>query len=878
VNVNTQATLHSNPGNPARHPFGELLAQYRARKPGLTQTRLAELAGYDQAVLVRMAQGKKDLTGPSGRERVVRLIETLADQGALTTLDEANGLLMAADMPPLFEKQPAEARLLARLVRASASHRVRRTNLPAPLSSFVGRVQEVSDVRRLLSEARLVTLTGAGGSGKTRLAQQAAADGLIAYPDGVWYAELAAIADAALIAEAVTRVFGLPAGDRPALDQLADFIRERHTLLVLDNCEHLIEGAAGFAIALLRECPRLSILATSREALNVEGEAAWRVPPMQPDEAARLFAERARLSRPSQPLSPSDATVAHICARLDGMPLAIELAAARLSAMRLNDVAARLDDRFNLLTRGRRGALPRHQTLRALIDWSYDLLDEDEKVIFCKLGVFVGGWELDLATMLIGADAEEKLTQLVNKSLVVMEEREGHTRYRYLETVREYALEKLAEAGELTAMRAQHAEAVAQLAEQAEMPLRGPHQKAWIARIARDQANVNAALAWSFGPGGDALVGCRIVSVLKIVWLTSVHALDAERWIRMANEAMTSTMPARVRAALISLRATHNFTGTSQDIAGEFEQALALYREANDPIGIADAIYNVAACRLDVDEHDNAAWAMLRQSIQLADEARDVIVANCARSSLAGWLQITFKFDEAEALLRESIQRCREQHDLANLTLMLRGLGHVHLERLRFAEALSLFEEAERIARELQSPIEEIFTTGHVAETHRFLGDLRRSVEINEQVLDFARSHVNVMWQALPVMLLAKALNDSGESDRAVSLVTEQIEAFHRKGVRNPDWFLTLFDALAVAHSGAGDYVRAARTRGCADMCLHAVKHRRWLHNDWEYAPYLTKARAALGDDAYDAAYAAGRAMTLEQVIDSALSETLSRG
>jgi predicted ATPase len=871
VNVNTQATLHSNPGNPARHPFGELLAQYRARKLGLTQTRLAELADYDQAVLVRMAQGKKDLTGPSGRERVVRLIETLADQGALTTLDEANGLLMAADMPPLFEKQPAEARLLARLARASASHRVRRTNLPAPLSSFVGRIQEVSDVRRLLSEARLVTLTGAGGSGKTRLAQQAAADGLITYPDGVWYAELAALADAALIAEAVTRVFGLAAGDRPAFDQLADFLRERHTLLVLDNCEHLIEGAAGFAMALLRECPRLSILATSREALNVEGEAAWRVPPMQPDEATRLFAERARLARPSQPPSTGDATVAHICARLDGMPLAIELAAARLSTMSLSDVAARLDDRFNLLTHGRRGALPRHQTLRAMIDWSHDLLGEDEKVIFRRLGVFAGGWELDLAAMLIGADAIEKLIQLVNKSLVVMEEREGHTRYRYLETVREFALEKLSEAGEIEPIRKRQAEAVAQLAEQAEMPLRGPHQKAWIARIARDRANFDAALTWSFGPAGNALVGCRIVSVLKIVWLSSTHSMDAERWIHAANEAVTDAMPARVRAALISLRATHNFTGTFQDIVGEFERALALYKEASDPIGIADAIFNIASVRLEIDEHDAPAWEMLRQSIQLADEAGDMIVANCARLSLAGWLQITFQFDEADMLLRESIQRCREQHDLANLTKMLGQLGHIHLERLQFQEALSLYEEAALIARELQSPLDEIFTTGLVAESHRFLGNLRRSIKINEQVLDFARTRVNVMWQALPVMLLAKALNDGGESARAVALAMEQIRAFHRKGVRNPDWYSALFDALAVAHSGAGDYVRAARIRGCADMCLHVVKHRRWLHNDWEYAPYLAKARAALGDEAYEAAYAEGYAMPLEQAIEVAL-------
>ena len=218
-----------------RHPFGELLAQYRARKPGLTQTRLAELAGYDQAILIRMSQGKKDLTGPSGRERVVRLIDTLTDQGALTTLDEANALLLAADIPPLFERQPSEANLITRLSRLAPGQRVRCTNLPASLTSFVGRAQEIAEARRLLGLTRLLTLTGAGGCGKTRLAQRIAADVLINYSEGVWYAELAALSDSALIPDVVARALGLVVSDRPAQERVLDYLRERHILLVLDN-------------------------------------------------------------------------------------------------------------------------------------------------------------------------------------------------------------------------------------------------------------------------------------------------------------------------------------------------------------------------------------------------------------------------------------------------------------------------------------------------------------------------------------------------------------------------------------------------------------------------------------------------------------------
>ena len=225
-----------------------MLRQYRLRKPGLSQGRLAELAGYDQAILVRMAQGKKDLTGPSGRERVVRLMAVLAEQGALTTLDEANALLLTANLPPLFERQPAEAKLMTRLAQTQTGHKVRRTNLPAPLTRFIGRSHEIAEVRRLLRESRLLTLTGAGGAGKTRLAQQIAADELISYPNGVWYAELATLTDGAAIVDAVVQALGLIKSDRPAQAQLIDFLSDRHVLLVLDNCEHLIAEVAAFVL------------------------------------------------------------------------------------------------------------------------------------------------------------------------------------------------------------------------------------------------------------------------------------------------------------------------------------------------------------------------------------------------------------------------------------------------------------------------------------------------------------------------------------------------------------------------------------------------------------------------------------------------------
>jgi predicted ATPase len=856
-----------------KHPFGELLAQYRARRPGLTQTRLAELAGYDQAIVTRMAQGKKDLTGPSGRERTIRIIETLADQNCLTTLDEANALLLAADLPPLFERQPVEAKLIARFGNKPAGLRTRRTNLPALVSSFVGRTSEIAEVRQLLSGSRLVTLTGAGGAGKTRLAQRVAADVLLQYPDGVWYVELAAITDATAIADAAIRALGLVSSDQPALERITEHLRDRHALLVLDNCEHMIDAVATFAITVLHSCPRVTILATSREPMNVEGERAWRVPPMQPDEASRLFIERAIASRSTQ--NAGDETVAHICERLDGMPLAIELAASRLQVMSLNDIAARLDDRFNLLAHGRRGALPRHQTLRAMIDWSYELLSEEEKVAFRRLGVFVGGWELDLAESLIGNDALARLTQLVNKSLVAVDEANGHTRYRLLETIREYALEKLNEAGEMQAAQRHHAEAVAALVERAEQPLHGSMQKQWLDRINRDRPNLEAALSWSFGSDGDALMGCRIVSMLKMVWLSSPATMSAECWIDCAMATMTDDMPARVRAALHNVHASLNvFYGQPlQYVRAEFEIARRLYQGVGDAAGIADASFNIASLRLIADRKDSEAWQMLHDSVSMAEAAGDMLVANCARLVLAGWTHNDMRFDEAESLLRECIVICEAQHDMANLALAFWGLAHLSAERMLFSDAANYFLACGRVAESIQSPLQ---MNGYTcaAEIIRWLGDLNRSLEMLEAQVVFAREHLAPGDSILPALLLAKALTEAGDLDRAQALLNEILHYTLKKRLYlTTDVLPHTFDALGCVLIKRGHASKAARLFGFADAYWPLVSIRRWAHNVWEFAPFVSAARSALGDAAYDAARAEGYAMTPEQAIDYALDQ-----
>ena len=337
--------------------------------------------------------------------------------------------------------------------------------LPVQLTSFVGRSTELAQVRELLADNRLVTLTGAGGVGKTRLAVEVATQLAGEFGDGVWYVDLAPITDPEVVPIAVARAFGLP--DQPGrstMDTLTRFVADRQMLIVLDNCEHLLDASAALVVALLGAGAKLTLLATSREAIGVAGEVGWRMPSLSlADEAIELFADRARHARPDFTVSGDNAaTVAEICTRLDGLPLAIELAAARVRALSPAEIVDSLHDRFRLLTGGARTAVRRQQTLRASVDWSHALLTEPERVLFRRLAAFMGGFDLDAAEAVAGGgDVQryqvlDQLTLLVDKSLVVADDSGGRTRYRLLETVRQYALEKLGESGEADAVRARH--------------------------------------------------------------------------------------------------------------------------------------------------------------------------------------------------------------------------------------------------------------------------------------------------------------------------------------------------------------------------------------------------------------------------------------
>ncbi|HEV3497400.1 MAG TPA: BTAD domain-containing putative transcriptional regulator, partial [Actinomycetes bacterium] len=462
------------------------------------------------------------------------------------------------------------------------------SNLPLQLTRLVGRDEELAAVEKALSGTRLLTLTGTGGVGKTRLAIAAAAEVAAEFADGAFLVELAPLADADLLPQQVLAALGLreEAGQSPA-GTLAAHLRSRHLLLVLDNCEHLVGPAAVLAEGLLRTCPRLTVLATSREPLGVPGEATWRVPSLSTAGATALFTERARAVRPDFTVDEAAApVVAHLCRRLDNIPLAIELAAARTIALSVEEIAERLDDRFRLLSGGARTAVPRQQTLRAMVDWTYGSLSDLERRVFDRLAVFGSTFDVAAAEQVVAGDGVEEgdvvdvLTALVNKSLLVAERPAagGVTRYRLLETMRHYARERLAESGQAAAVRARHLARAVAMAQAAEAELDGPDQAAVLDRLEGEHDDLRVALAWGTS-GGDAEPALRLATALGRFWEVRGHLSEGRSWLEAALSAGGGGDAPGLRAvALNGAAVLAQHQGDYAAAQGLYEHSLALRR------------------------------------------------------------------------------------------------------------------------------------------------------------------------------------------------------------------------------------------------------------------------------------------------------------
>jgi predicted ATPase/class 3 adenylate cyclase len=679
-------------------------------------------------------------------------------------------------------------------------------NLPLQLTSFVGREREILQVKRLLLGDRFVTLTGPGGTGKTRLALHIAAEVLELFPDGVWLVEFAALSDPILVPQTVAAVLGIrESSGRPIMTLLTDYLRSKELLLILDNCEHLLSTCAQLVSTLLQACPHLCILATSREALNIPGELSFRVPSLSiPDaqhlpplpvltqyEAMRLFIERAEIIQPGFALTDTNApAVAQICQRLDGIPLAIELAVARVKVMPVEQVTARLDNRFRLLTGGSRTALPRHQTLRALIDWSYDLLYEAERTLFRRLSVFAGGWTLEAAEAICAGEGLERndildlLTQLVNKSLVIPDsEVEDEARYRLLETIRQYARERLLEVDGGEKVRDRHLDYYLEYAERAEPELRGPNQVAWLDRLEKEIDNIRAALEWA--PDANVAAGMRLVSALLwfwhirsgksegIDWLERVLAAEAQEHDSFPLSPTRAMIRGKALNAVGSLMIMHGNADRASELS---EESLKLHQELGPSgrQGIAHALWNLAQ-GASYHEDLEQAEKLAQKSLGLFQEVGDKFgMAQCL-DHLGSYAMLRGDYVQSKRIWKEDLALRREIGDKDGFAWALSCLGNLALWKGNYEEAIDLYTESQNAFREIGNKWAVSMALSGMGSVMLAQGDFERAAKLYEEALAYGRDMGDQNTIAGRRYDLARVAWSQGDYERAAKMYGETL-------------------------------------------------------------------------------------------------------
>ena len=642
-----------------------------------------------------------------------------------------------------------------------------RNNLPLQRTSFVGREREVDEVKRLLVTTQLLTLTGAGGCGKTRLAVQVAREVAGEYPDGTWFVELAALVDPTHVVHAVAAALGLREVPGHALTAgLIEFLSGKTLLVVLDNCEHVVDAAARVADAMLQASAQLRILATSREPLGCAGETTWRVPSLSQAESVRLFTERARAARPELNLADAEsAPLAEICRRLDGIPLALELAAARVRVFSVEQIAARLDDRFRLLSGGPRTAMPRQQTLQAAVDWSYGLLSEPERAVLRRLSVFAGGWTFEAAEAVGAGDGVqtyamlELVAQLVDKSLVLAEEQHGSVRYRLLETIRQFAFGRLEETAEATAARDSHVAYFLELAELAEPMMRGPDALEWVDRLDAEHDNLRAALAWSLEQDGDAAL--RLSGALGWFWWSRSNHTEGRRWLARALNATAERTLARAKALHGAGWLAHHQRDL-REARNLFDESLSIAREQGDRWTIAWALHGLG--RVAYFENDPVGTRTLaRESLLVAEEIGDAWLIAFALHLLGIAAYIEGDYATSRQYYERSLAMRREMGYQEGISILLSLLGIVAVREQQFARAYALFSEALSAMRGLMSE------WGMSVNVATFAGLAGAQGQLIEAVrLAGASAALRESWQTPLIPLIETFMNEGLERARQV--------------------------------------------------------------------------------------------------------------
>jgi len=898
---------------------------------GWAEPGSGEYAGptrHRAARLARLGHGGQILLSTHTRE----LVQSTPPEGvSLQKLGQHN--LLAVERPePIFQIRhpglPGDFPPL-RATQAPA------TNLPVQLTSFVGREQEQSLAGTLLARAPMVTLTGSGGCGKTRLALQVAADLRDGYADGTWLVELASLTDQALVPQAVAATLGLrEEPGRPLLATILGALGSRQMLLVLDNCEQLVAACAEMAVALLQGCPHLQLLATSRERLGIRGETTYRVPSLalptagqQPTvaelgqyAAVQLFVERARACQPAFTLGADNAgVVAQICARLDGIPLAIELAAARIGSLVVETIAARLDQSIGLLTGGPRDVLPRHQTLRATLDWSWELLSGREQMVLRRLAIFSGGWSLGAAEAVCAGEGiegwamAEVLDGLVGKSLVGLDETAG-TRYGLLETVRQFGLERLDAAGELAATRERHLSWCLELAQEAEPALIGPEQQAWATRLEAEHDNLRAALTRSVQEGHLPASGLRLASMLWRFWLMGGHLGEGQRWLERAL-ATTSVAPIATRAsALLGAGNLSHRHGDYQQAATRYRQGLALQRELGDRHGIAGALNGLGLVAWSLGDYAEARLAF-EESLALG---RELGLGRGVANSLVNLGNVANSqgdFQRARALYEEGLAQFRAVGDTFNMATGMNNLADLAAYQGDFELAARLQRESLALRREMGDTTGIAQSLSNLGKAVYLQGDAVQGMALLEESVSLNREIGDSQGLASALSNLGNLVYHQGEYERAEGVYAESLtlarragskenivialtglgRAAHRRGIPTHAFSLhrqglvlarEIGNSGLVAHAleglaGAvviqGEARQAARLLGAAEQLRESLGAALWAGERIEHDHAARAVCETLGERRFAAMWAEGRALPLEEAVALALTEAQER-
>lgn len=837
---------------------------------GQTLNRGARLlaAGHGGQILVSLATGELITHRlPDGAELIDLGEYRLRDMSRPERIFQLVHSELARDFPPL------------------ATFGLVPNNLPIQLTSFVGREQEAAEVRKALIGSRLVTLVGPGGAGKTRLALEVAADTAELYQEGVWFVDLAPIAEPHMVGKAVAS--SLKLHEQPGVELgsvLAEYLRSRKVLLVIDNCEHLVEATASLVAGLLGQSEKLRILATSQERLGVPGEvtlhvAAMAVPPADIDgraavsrfDAVRLFAQRGEVAMPGFRVTDANAAaVAQICRRLDGLPLAIELAAARLTLLPPEEIARRLDERFVLLTGGKRTVLPRQQTLVAAINWSHGLLDREERILFRRLSVFVGDFDMDAVedvcptADLLRTSVLETCARLLDKSLIVVRASEQERRYGMLETIRKYADERLVEAGEQSAVRDRHAHYYQRLSVVGRDGLLGPEAPTWFRRLEDARDNLHTALGWLLESDRPDLA-VPMASALGAFWLLTRRIVEGLWWLRQVVEA-TRDVASVERVEVLG------WAGTLAHVAAEQEEAVAFAQEAveladrlDDPLGRSIADLHRGLVEVEDIELATSLLASAADGLGRADNPWVL----WARTWVGYHQYIGGKPDDAAATLSATLAEARTRGQLITVQSALHYLGFIAALRGNFTEASLLDEENLQVADELGSTWGLTGALNSLGRDRLRTGNLQEAVDLFRKSIELMPGNILTLTGAHA--WLAEALFRADDIDGSRRALHQSLEYARRAAQTGQVWALhhPLLVSARLAHQQGKPHL-AARLYGALEQLSHesGVGVHEPEQEDW-----AAQTRSTVGDRQFDRLAAEGAALPVDQAIESALNE-----